>query len=54
MQKTPYMLVVGDKEARGGDLALRVRDCGDVSQISIDDLKEKLIEKIKTKSLVLD
>ena len=54
MQKIPYMLVVGDKEAQGGDLALRIRDTGDAGLISLDDLKEKLIEKIKTKSLTLD
>lgn len=54
MQKVPYMLVVGDKEAEGGDLALRIRDTGDAGLISLDDLKEKLIEKIKTKSLTLD
>jgi len=54
MQKIPYMLVVGDKEAEGGDLALRMRDTGDAGLISLDDLKEKLIEKIKTKSLTLD
>ncbi|MBK5243829.1 MAG: threonine--tRNA ligase [Eubacteriaceae bacterium] len=54
MQKIPYMLVVGDKEAEGGDLALRMRDTGDTGLISLDDLKEKLIEKIKTKSLTLD
>lgn len=54
MQKIPYMLVVGDKEAEGGDLALRMRDTGDAGLISLADLKEKLIEKIKTKSLTLD
>ncbi|KNZ40978.1 threonine--tRNA ligase [Acetobacterium bakii] len=54
MQKIPYMLVVGDKEAEGGDLALRMRDTGDAGLISLEDLKEKLIEKIKTRSLTLD
>jgi len=54
MQKIPYMLVVGDKEAEGGDLALRMRDTGNAGLISLDDLKEKLIEKIKTRSLTLD
>ncbi len=54
MQKVPYMLVVGDKEAEGGDLALRIRDTGDAGLISLADLKEKLIEKIKTKALTLE
>ncbi len=54
MQKVPYMLVVGDKEAEGGDLALRIRDTGDAGLISLADLKEKLTDKIKTKSLSLE
>ena len=54
MQKVPYMLVIGDKEAEGGDLALRIRDRGDAGLISLADLKEKLTEKIKTKSLTLE
>lgn len=54
MQKVPYMLVVGDKEAEGGDLALRIRDTGDAGLISLADLKEKLADKIKTKSLTLE
>ena len=54
MQKVPYMLVVGDKEAEGGDLALRIRDRGDAGLISLADLKEKLTEKINTKSLTLE
>ncbi|MBP8031181.1 MAG: threonine--tRNA ligase [Acetobacterium sp.] len=54
MQKVPYMLVIGDKEAEGGDLALRIRDTGDAGLISLADLKEKLTEKINTKSLTLE
>ena len=54
MQKVPYMLVIGDKEAEGGDLALRIRDTGDAGLISLADLKEKLADKIKTKSLTLE
>ena len=48
------MLVIGDKEAEGGDLALRIRDTGDAGLISLADLKEKLTEKINTKSLTLE
>lgn len=48
------MLVVGDKEAEGGDLALRIRDTGDAGLISLANIKEKLTEKINTKSLTLE
>ncbi len=54
MQKVPYILVIGDKEAEGGDLDLRIRDTGDAGLISLADLKEKLADKIKTKSLTLE
>lgn len=54
MDKIPYMLVVGDKECEGGDLALRVRDSSEVKLISLAAFKEKLIEKIKTKEISLD
>ncbi|MGL4606455.1 MAG: threonine--tRNA ligase [Eubacteriaceae bacterium] len=54
MDKIPYMLVIGDKEVEGGELALRMRDSSDLNLITLDDLKKKLIDKIKTKSLTLD
>lgn len=36
-QKIPYMLVMGDKEAEAGQVALRLRDGEDLGPIGVDD-----------------
>ena len=35
MQKVPYMLVVGDKEAEAGAVAVRSRDLGDLGPVPV-------------------
>ena len=42
LQKVPYMLVVGDKEAEAGGVACRLRDGTDLGLISLEDLVSKL------------
>lgn len=44
MQKLPYMLVVGDKEASENTVSVRVREKGDIGQKSI----ETFIEEVKS------
>jgi threonyl-tRNA synthetase len=41
-QKTPYMLVVGDKEIEGGQVAVRTRAKGDLGQIPLEDFISKI------------
>jgi threonyl-tRNA synthetase len=36
LQKIPYMLVVGDKEAAAGAVAVRSRDRGDLGPLPLD------------------
>ena len=50
LQKVPFMLVVGEKEAASGSVALRVRS-GEQSTMSIDALIEKGRELIRTRAL---
>ena len=45
----PYMLVVGDKEAETGDVAVRNRH-GDQTVMSFDAFVEKLKEEVDTKA----
>jgi len=45
--KTPYMLVVGEKEVADTTVAIRSRDNGDEGVISIDDFIEKMKKEIK-------
>jgi len=49
MQKIPYMLVVGDKEAESGLVAVRTRAGGDEGTMSLDEFMTKLEKQIKTR-----
>jgi len=40
--KTPYMLILGDKEVEGGLVSVRSRDAGDLGQMTIEALLERL------------
>ena len=51
MEKAPYMLVLGDKEAENGTASVRSRKDGDLGAMSVDALLEKLQEEIRTKAL---
>jgi threonyl-tRNA synthetase len=41
LQKVPYMLVVGDKEASAGTVAVRSRDAGDLGPRPVEELLEQ-------------
>ena len=42
VQKTPYMLVVGDKEVQAGNVSLRHRQAGDLGPASVDELGARI------------
>lgn len=48
LEKIPFMLVVGDKEAESGEVAVRTRKGGDEGVMSIADFLAKIQEEIKT------
>ena len=50
LEKVPYMLVVGDKEAETGDVAVRNRH-GEQTVMSFDAFAAKLHEEVDTKAL---
>ncbi len=50
-QKIPYMLVIGDKEAEVGAVAVRTRAGGDKGAMPLDEFTAMIIEQIKTRSL---
>ncbi len=50
MQKVPYMLVLGDKEAESGEVAVRVRKTGETEVMSQEALIARLLEEIETKA----
>ena len=49
LQKIPYMLVVGEKEASSNTVAVRSRENGDIGTESIDEFIAKLEKEIKEK-----
>jgi threonyl-tRNA synthetase len=46
-----YIVVVGEKEASGGELPVRSSKAGDIGTMTLDALKEKLTNEIRTKAL---
>jgi len=49
MQKIPYMLVLGDKEAEAGIVAVRSRKEGDIGTMTAEKLIERLRKEIENK-----
>ncbi|WP_218032244.1 His/Gly/Thr/Pro-type tRNA ligase C-terminal domain-containing protein [Dictyobacter kobayashii] len=50
MQKIPYMLVIGDKEAENGTVAVRRRSGGDLGTLPVSELAERLKTEVLTRS----
>ncbi|MCL2337315.1 MAG: threonine--tRNA ligase [Firmicutes bacterium] len=46
-QKIPYMLVVGDREAEAGTVAVRSRGKGDLGAMALERFKEQMVREIK-------
>ena len=50
LQKVPYMVVIGDKEAEAGTVAVRSRSAGDLGSLSLDVFLERILAEVKTRS----
>ncbi|MFN2161823.1 MAG: His/Gly/Thr/Pro-type tRNA ligase C-terminal domain-containing protein, partial [Candidatus Promineifilaceae bacterium] len=51
LQKIPYMLVVGDKEAEDGLVAVRTRENEDRGAVPVAEFRDNALELIKTRSM---
>ncbi len=49
LEKIPYMLVIGDKEAENGVVAVRSRKEGDLGVLSVDSFIDKIVNEINLK-----
>jgi len=49
MQKIPYMIVVGDKEAETGMVSVRTRDGSDLGAMPLDEVLQRLNSEIELK-----
>ncbi|MDQ2711013.1 MAG: threonine--tRNA ligase [Acidobacteriota bacterium] len=52
LQKIPYMLVIGDREAQSGQVSVRNRKLGDQGAVGLDEFVAKISGVIVSKSLV--
>src|SRR6267143_4204915 len=51
LQKTPFMLVLGDREMEEGKVAVRERSKGDLGAMSLEEFKEMARRLVKTRAL---
>lgn len=51
LEKTPYMLVIGDKELENRAVAVRSRKDGDLGSMDLNDFINKIVEEVKSKSM---
>ncbi len=49
MQKIPYMLVVGNREADAGEVSVRVRGQGDRGSCKLDDFIGEIVDEVRLK-----
>ncbi len=50
MQKIPYMLVIGEREAEAGLVSVRSRKDGDIGTMSLDDFIAKALKEVAEKA----
>ena len=53
LEKVPYMLVLGEKEAQSGTVTVRKRTGGDQAVLPVDELLAVVREQIRTRALAL-
>ncbi|MCR5468346.1 MAG: threonine--tRNA ligase [Lachnospiraceae bacterium] len=50
VDRAPYMLVIGAKEAENGNISVRSRDTGEITEMSLDEFIAKVKNEIETKA----
>ncbi len=50
IDRAPYMLVIGAKEAESGNISVRSRDTGETTEMSLDEFITKVKDEIKNKT----
>jgi threonyl-tRNA synthetase len=50
LQKIPYMLVVGAREAEGGTVAVRHRRDGDLGPRALEQFVDQAVEQVRSKA----
>lgn len=51
LQKTPYMIILGDKEVEAKNISVRSRIKGDIGQLEVDEFIKSILEEVNTKAM---
>ena len=51
LEKVPYMIIIGDREAQEGKISVRSRKSGDLGVMTIDEFLSKILLEVATKQL---
>ncbi|WP_427340880.1 His/Gly/Thr/Pro-type tRNA ligase C-terminal domain-containing protein, partial [Caloranaerobacter sp. DY30410] len=49
LNKVPYMLIVGEKEAENKTVSVRAREEGDIGAFEIEEFLNRILDEIKNK-----
>jgi len=52
MQRTPYLLIVGDKEVEAGTATLRTQNGNDLGSFTVADIVQKLVDEIVRRAAI--
>lgn len=50
-ERTPYICIIGEREAEAGILTVRSSKAGELGEMKVEDLKEKLLKEIEDKDV---
>ncbi len=50
LQKVPYMLVVGDREAQAKAAAVRLRSGEDLGAMPVEEVKSRILAEVQSRS----
>ncbi len=50
LEKTPYMLIVGDKELESGGVSVRTRKGEDLGAMSVEDFLSRILDEVRSKA----
>lgn len=51
LAKTPYMIIIGDKEAEQGELSLRTKSGKIINNLKLEAVVDQLVNEVKTRAL---
>ena len=50
-ERTPYICIIGEREAEAGTLTVRSSKAGELGEMKVEELKDKLLKEIANKDV---